>query len=145
MLTRRALMQLLVVGGVTTLLSEKEAEATINLLQVTDANFQAAVIERSKTKPVVVEFWAEWCKSCKFYKPQFAAVAQALKNDFVFAECDQEKSPNTAGGLNITALPCTIVLDGGKPVLRMVGGGRAAEVEGHLKNFLKHKRTQKSR
>jgi thioredoxin-like negative regulator of GroEL len=46
-----------------------------NVLAVNDGNFEAEVIAASKTQPVVVDFWAEWCRPCKMLAPTVAEVA----------------------------------------------------------------------
>ncbi|RLE51081.1 MAG: thioredoxin [Candidatus Methanomethylicota archaeon] len=93
----------------------KEKKTVVHL---TDKNFEKALREH---KVVVVDFWAEWCMPCKFYKPIFERVASKFAGKALFAKLNVDENPATPAKLGITAIPTTIIFVNGRPAHRMVG------------------------
>ena len=97
-------------------------------MDVTEATFQTAVIERSRTVPVVVDFWAAWCGPCRMFAPVFA---QASENhpDIVFGKVDTEAERALAGAAGIRSIPTLLHFLGGILVSSQPGALPAAALE----------------
>ena len=74
-------------------------------VNVTDENFESEVIKAGK--PVVVDFWAEWCGPCKAYGPVYQRVSDEFP-DVVFAKINTEAEPELGRMFNIRSIPTTI-------------------------------------
>ena len=86
------------------------------IVEITAANFEAEVIERSFKTPVVLDFWAPWCGPCKTLGPLLEAEAIARKGAFILAKLDTDANPELASAFQIQSIPTVMVLDQGRPV-----------------------------
>ena len=75
------------------------------VLEVTDETFAEAVIEESNNRPVVVDFWAEWCGPCRVLSPIIEAVAAEFGDDVLLAKLDTDRNPQTSATYGIQAIP----------------------------------------
>ena len=75
------------------------------VLEVTDETFAEAVIDESNNRPVVVDFWAEWCGPCRVLSPIIEAVAAELGDDVLLAKLDTDRNPQTSATYGIQAIP----------------------------------------
>ncbi len=91
-----------------------------NVNAVTDGNFQAEVIEASKTQPVMVDFWAEWCRPCHMLAPTVAEIATeyAGKLKVVKLNVDENQIATT---FNIRGIPTLLIFKGGQVADQLVG------------------------
>ncbi|MBZ5528958.1 MAG: thioredoxin [Acidobacteriia bacterium] len=92
-----------------------------NVLAVNDANFEAEVITASQTQPVVVDFWAEWCRPCHMLAPTVAEVAQDYAGKVKVTKLNVDEAMNSAGRFNIRGIPTLLVFKGGQVVGQIVG------------------------
>ena len=92
-----------------------------NVSNVTDGTFQAEVIEASKTQPVLVDFWAEWCRPCLMLAPTVAEVATAYAGKIKVVKLNVDENTNSAGQFNIRGIPTLLIFKGGQVVEQLVG------------------------
>ncbi|GAA2521884.1 tetratricopeptide repeat protein [Pilimelia columellifera] len=86
------------------------------VIDVTEATFQAEVLERSLTTPVVVDFWAEWCEPCKQLSPLLEKLALEGAGAWVLAKVDVDANQRLAQLFRVQGIPMVIALAGGQPV-----------------------------
>ncbi|MGW0431087.1 tetratricopeptide repeat protein [Micromonospora sp. NPDC003197] len=92
------------------------AAGSVAVIDVTEATFQAEVLERSLTTPVVVDFWAEWCEPCKQLSPMLERLATADGGTWVLAKIDVEANPRLAQMFRVQSIPTVYAVVGGQPV-----------------------------
>lgn len=86
---------------------------------VSDADFDAVVLKSDK--PVLVDFFAEWCGPCKAMAPALDQVADAMKDSLKVVKVDVDQSPGIAQTYNVRAMPTLMVFSGGKVTAQHVG------------------------
>ena len=86
-------------------------------IAVTDATFEQEVIK--STKPVLVDFWAEWCGPCKVMEPALEELANEM--DFVLAKVNVDEETQYAQQFNVESIPTMIIFKDGQQVERLVG------------------------
>jgi len=89
-------------------------------VEFTDANFQTEVLGE-KDKPVLVDFWAEWCGPCKMQGPIVEEVAKELEGKVKVGKLEVDQNPGTAQSYQIMSIPTIAIFKGGKPVWTAVG------------------------
>ena len=92
-------------------------------LHVSDSNFAAEVLESDR--PVLVDFWAEWCPPCKAMSPTIDALAEELAADFKIVKLDVDSNPGITVAYNVRAMPTLIIFKDGAPVDVKVGAGQS--------------------
>jgi putative thioredoxin len=108
---------------------------------VTDLDFEAAVIERSMEVPVLLDCWAPWCGPCKSLKPVLEKLVQAYGGQFVLAKLNSDECPGVAQALQLRSIPHVFLLKDGQVVDQFTG----ALPEGQVRAFLdKHVKPQVS-
>lgn len=104
-----------------------------NLLTVSDADFDEVV--KGSDKPVLVDFWAEWCGPCKMIAPVLEEIA-GERDDLTIAKLDIDANPQTTNRFSVMSIPTLILFVDGAPKARVVGAkGKSAllgELAGHL-------------
>jgi putative thioredoxin len=102
------------------------------VVDVTDADFEAQVIERSKQVPVVVDLWAPWCGPCRVLSPLLERLADEHAGAFVLARVNIDENPGLAGAFRVQSIPMLVgVRDGG-----LAGHLIGAQPENVLREFL---------
>lgn len=88
-------------------------------LNVTDENFESEVIKAGK--PVVVDFWAEWCGPCKMIAPILEEIAVENAGVFKVAKVNVDDAPGLAQKFEVMSIPTLILFKNGEPTKRVVG------------------------
>lgn len=89
-----------------------------NILHVKQSDWPA--IETS-AKPVLVDFWAEWCAPCRMLMPTFEKLAAKYGDQITFAKVNVDELPEVSGKLGIRSIPTLLLLVQGKVVEQIVG------------------------
>ncbi len=97
------------------------------VFDTTDADF-AQVLELSRTVPVVVDLWAEWCGPCKQLSPILEKVVTELGGRVVLAKVDVDANPQLAQGFRAQSIPMVVALVAGQPVPLFTGAVPEAQV-----------------
>jgi len=100
-----------------------------NVNSVTDNTFQAEVIDASNTQPVMVDFWAEWCRPCVMLAPIVAEIAQAYTGKLKVVKLNVDENTQSAGRFNIRGIPTLLIFKGGQVAEQVVGAVPRDQIE----------------
>ena len=101
-----------------------------NIVSISEATFDKQINDTEK--PVLVDFWAEWCRPCKAIAPILEEVAQEYGDKVIFAKVNIEENPSIAPKFNIRGIPTLLIFKHGKVVATQVGESSKAQ----LKSFI---------
>jgi putative thioredoxin len=105
-------------------------------MDVTEANFQTAVIDRSHQLPVVVDFWAEWCGPCRQLGPALERAAEARAGKLELAKVDVDANQRLARDYRIQSIPAVKAFRGGKVAAEFIGAQPPQAVEKFMDSLL---------
>lgn len=99
-------------------------------LNLTDQNFDEQI--KKAEKPVLVDFFAEWCEPCKMLGPVLEKVTEEMKDKVILAKVNVDELPQTSGKFGVERIPMVILFKEGKPASGFVG----MRPENDIKNWL---------
>jgi putative thioredoxin len=103
---------------------------------VTEATFQAEVLERSRSVPVLVDFWADWCAPCHALAPVLERAVEAHGGEVVLARVDVDQNPRLAMAFQVQGIPAVKAFMGGQLVDEFVGAQPATVVQQFVDSLL---------
>ncbi|WP_141277961.1 tetratricopeptide repeat protein [Pseudonocardia hydrocarbonoxydans] len=106
------------------------------VIDVTEAGFQADVLERSLQVPVVVDLWAEWCGPCKQLSPVLERLAAAGNGSWILAKVDVDANPRIAQAFGAQSIPMVVAVVGGQPVDAFNGALPESQVREWISSLL---------
>ena len=103
-------------------------------LEITDANFEETVLKSDK--PVIVDFWAEWCGPCRMVGPIVEQIGEEYEGKVVVGKVDVDNNPGTAMKFGIRNIPTILFFKNGEIVDKQVGAVAKPvlikKLEGHM-------------
>ena len=101
-----------------------------NIKHITEASFEADVLKSER--PVLVDFWAEWCGPCKAIAPILEEIAKEYDGKLLIAKCDVDSNQGVSAKFGIRGIPTLILFKNGVPAAQKVG----AMAKGQLTSFI---------
>ena len=101
-----------------------------NILHVSEASFPDDVLQSDK--PVLVDFWAEWCGPCRAIAPLLEDVATERRDSLRVVKVNVDENPQLAGRYGVRSIPTLILFQDGRPQGQRVGSVRRVELEAFL-------------
>jgi putative thioredoxin len=98
------------------------------VIEVTDETVNADVVIRSRTTPVIMDLWAEWCGPCKQLGPVLEKLAAEANGAWILAKVDVDANPQIAQALRVQSIPMVVAWVGGQPVDAFLGAVPEAQV-----------------
>lgn len=107
----------------------------MEIVHLTDASFDGIVLKSDK--PVLVDFFADWCGPCRMVAPVIENISKAYSEKIIVGKVDVDANPGVAGKYGVMSIPTVVLFEGGKEVGRQVGFGGKEAYEEMIKKVLK--------
>jgi thioredoxin len=98
------------------------------VIDVTEETFNTDVVERSRTTPVIMDLWAEWCGPCKQLSPVLEKLASEAGGQWILAKVDVDANPQLSAALQVQSIPMVVAVLGGQLVDGFLGAMPEAQV-----------------
>ncbi len=105
-----------------------------DILDVTDQSFESEILQSDK--PVVIDFWAEWCAPCRQIAPIIKDLAEKYGDRVKIVKMDIDSNPKTPGNYGIRAIPTILAFKNGQVVEQLQGARPLADFEAMIEKLL---------
>lgn len=106
------------------------------MVEISDDNFEKEVIESSKEKPVLVDFWASWCPPCQILGPILEKIEKKYKDKIKIAKLNIEENKQKSAEYNISSIPAVKLFKQGKVIDEFVGLRSEQDLKAWMDNAL---------
>ena len=106
----------------------------MSVVVVSDAEFDQTVLKSDK--PVMLDFWAEWCQPCKMLTPTVEELAGEFEGQVLVGKLNVDDNPNTATNYGIRGIPTLLFIKDGKVLQQLVGVKSKAEIKKVIEEIL---------
>ena len=103
-------------------------------IAVTDASFEDDVLKSDK--PVLVDFWADWCGPCKMIAPALEEISEELAGKVTIAKMDIMENTSVPGQIGVQSIPLMVLFKNGEAVAQKLGAAPKSQLKGWLENEL---------
>jgi thioredoxin 1 len=101
---------------------------------ITDQSFANDVL--GSDRPVLVDFWAEWCGPCRMIAPALEEISTALDGKVTIAKLNIDENPDTPGRYGVRGIPTMVLFKDGQPVAQKVGAAPRTQIQQWLEGQL---------
>ncbi len=103
-------------------------------IAVTDASFEEEVLKSDK--PVLVDFWADWCGPCKMIAPALEEISEELGDKVTIAKMDIMENTGVPGQIGVQSIPLMVLFKNGEAVAQKLGAAPKSQLKGWLESEL---------
>lgn len=104
------------------------------ILTATDSEWETQVLNAEK--PVLVDFWADWCVPCHMVSPIVEEIGQERSSDIAVAKLNVDDNPETARRYGVMSIPTLILFKGGEEKARVVGAQSKESILGQIETHV---------
>jgi putative thioredoxin len=112
------------------------ATSGAHIVEVTERTFEQIVLEESKKRPVIIDFWATWCGPCRTLGPILEQLAEEYAGAFLLAKLDVDANPNISHSARIQSIPTVLAVFGGQAIDQFQGALPRQEVQRFIDGVL---------
>jgi putative thioredoxin len=106
------------------------------VIEVSEETFNTDVVERSRTVPIIMDLWAEWCGPCKQLSPVLEKLAAEAAGQWILAKVDVDANPQLSAALQVQSIPMVVAVLGGQLVDGFLGAMPEAQVREWISQVL---------
>ncbi len=106
----------------------------MSTIAVTDASFEADVLKSDK--PVLVDFWAEWCGPCKMIGPSLEEISEELAGQLTIAKMDIMENTSVPADIGVQSIPLMVLFKDGKAVAQKLGAAPKSQLKSWIESVL---------
>ena len=106
------------------------------VIETSDEQFTADVLERSKVTPVVLDFWAAWCQPCRMLAPLLEKLADEYAGQFLLVKADTDQLPKQALAFRVEGIPAVFAVRNGQVIDSFTGLLTESQLRGWLQGLM---------